>query len=170
MDDIQTYKTSEGYFTRPPAGLLGSSAFVKRELEGQVSLFSRIDTYAQPMPGAPGMPSTSTFNYSKKTFFSKAGEPLQKTTYQNLQEALGDNDKSMEYLQKYRSLKAAQNISLFAGVGLALHGLISGARRSEETFQPAPTLYVGLGLAGGSYLFSFSKASTMEQAIEAYNQ
>ena len=170
MQDVEKYRSSDGYFVRMHVGY--GDAFARRIQKGNIDLFERVvpNHSASWVPGPNG---TMTYmgggvGSSKAQYFSKDGGRIMKANAGNLKKELYDNPISMQYLNQRDGLTALQVIGIIGGVALAATSVTSQADKEEPDFTGA---IIGVGVIGlSSWIPHFAKQNLTEKAIEAYNQ
>ncbi len=170
MQDVEKYRSSDGYFVRMHVGY--GDAFARRIQKGNIDLFERVvpNHSASWVPGPNG---TMTYlgggvGSSKAQYFSKDGGRIMRANAVNLKKELYDNPLSMQYLKQRDGLTALQVIGIIGGVALAATSVTSQADKVEPDFTGA---IIGVGVIGlSSWIPHFAKQNLTEKAIEAYNQ
>jgi len=179
-ETVKFFKNYDGFFANMKhLNFSGSSSFVKREIAGNINLFSRERITYTNMMGANGMmmfnPSpnlTISYYYNKGTF----GE-LKKSNYKNLKIDLSDNIKSMVQLNKFKKVKQRETLLYILGSAVMTVGVVSLINKTgdvPENITPKTSgsfviIGVGFGTLITNYLTTKNKHDHIKNAINIYN-
>lgn len=188
INQVKFFNNEDGFFANTKKlNLFGESAFAERIIEGKINLYQQViyddvpfrnDYYrfrARPRAVA-----------NTRMFFNKGFLDLKKVSYDNLNEAMADNPKSLDLLKAYRKSQNTGTI-MYVAAGAALLGsmlsIISGDPFTSTSGHGGMPTYkdrnytgsivllgAGLGLATGGYLIQESGKRNIERAIENYNR
>lgn len=173
---VSAFQNEDGFYARIEPGSSYDS-FAKRVLDGpRVDKFSTTQDFYEygsgysPYGYGYGMPRT---NRRRINFFSKDEGPLYEFNYQNLVDALGDNEASMTLLRKYKKEKLINTGVTIAGAGLLLLGSYMSVEKVPNqptaTVQLSPVVYAGAGILGAQFVFNLFQKDKLTQAMEVYN-
>lgn len=176
---VSAFQNEDGYYARIEAGNSYDS-FAKRLLDGP-----RVDKFAttrdfydygsgySPYGYGYGMPRSSR---RRINFFSKDEGPLYELNYQNLLDALGDNEASLALLRKHRKEKLLNTGVSIVGTGLLLLGSYLSVNNTQNqqnqqnpSLQISPVVYAGAGILGAQFVFNLFQKDKLTQAMEVYN-
>jgi len=116
-------------------------------------------------------------------FFNKGFSDLKKVSYNNLNEAMADNPKSLALLKRYRNTKItgivmyvaagtaiiASGVTLMSGSGINYNGKVPSLEHRSYTGSFV-LLGLGAGLSLGGFLVGESGKKNIERAIDNYNR
>ena len=167
---VRAYQISDGYFLRMNQGY--GDDFAKRIEEGNIDLYTRVQTHMSTPSYMPGPMGTSTFvgggfSQTNVEYFSKNGEKLQKANARNLKKALFDNPESMRLLQKRDNLTVVQVLGIIGGATLAIGSVV--AQKDKEDINLSGFVIGGMIMSGSSWIPHFQKKELTQEAIEVYN-
>lgn len=173
---VTAFQNENGYYARIQPGNSYDS-FAKRTLDGpRVDRFTTTRDfydYGYSPYGygyGYGIPRTSR---RRINFFAKDDGPLYELNYQNLVQALGDNEASMSLLTKHRKEKLMNTGVTIVGGGLLLLGSFLSVQNVPNQANPqlnvSPVFYAGAGIIGGQLIFNLFRKDKLTQAMEVYN-
>lgn len=180
MNDVKFYKNMTGFhantFFYP--GLSGGG-FAERVSKGKINLFNKeVSGYNPGHMGPNGMMMGGGFYGGTIQYYNKGFGPLKKAKYRYLVNDLADNQKSMEFLAKYKK-RNNTTLSLFiGGAAVAVIGLV-GFIKKTDNIDPTPnpnttgnSILMGAGVGTmlvGSFI-SMSGPDYIQDAIDEYNK
>ncbi len=179
-ETVKFYKNNNGFFANTKdLSFSSSSNFVKREISGNINLFSKeyttfttVNNSNGLMMGSLGPNTTISYYYNKGEF----GD-LKKSNYKNLKVDLSDNLKSMSYLNKFKSVKQRETLLYILGGAIMTVGVSSLINKTSnvpqgETAKTGGSFAIiglGFGTIITNYLTTKNKHDHIETAIGIYN-
>lgn len=175
---VSAFQNENGFYARIQPGNSYES-FAKRTLDGpRIDRFSTTrdfhDYGYSPFDYGYGygMPRTSR---RRINFFSKDDGALYELNYDNLMQALADNEASVALLRNYKKDKLINTGVSVVGSGLLLLGAYMTTQdiQTQPNQQPklnvSPVLYAGVGVLGAQFAINLFKKDKLSQAMEVYN-
>lgn len=180
---VKYYQNERGFFLKV-SDPYGRDEFAERLINGRISKYYISKTYYNNMygPGGYGYPYGGFGGFggygwgggpSRRNiyFFSKDDGPLQNYTFNNLMEAMSDNQGSLAMLERYRTSKRVENGISLAGAGLLIYGFTQSFRQSSSQGPGglSPAVYAGGVMLSIPFVTGLFKKDRLTQAIELYN-
>jgi hypothetical protein len=175
---VKYYQNQDGFFLKV-ADPYGRDDFAERLIEGRISKYYISKTYYNNMygPGGYGYGGYGGFGGwggpSRRNiyFFSKDDGPLQSYSFNNLAEAMSDNQGSVAMLERYRTGKRVENGISLVGAGLLIYGFTQSFRQSNNLGPGglSPAVYAGGVMISIPWISGLFRKDRLTQAIELYN-
>ncbi len=177
-DRVKYYQDESGYYVW--SWVKGQNQRLKRELVGKINMYSRtVSTYTPGMPMGGGGFSVGYHGTSTLSYFQKGSGTIKSVNYENLNSALRDNQESMQYLSKVKSLKRTSTIGYLVGGALFVGGLVHMGELNKQEGPPPyedvsikfSPLLIGSVVSFAVPLFNRSaKSRNLRKSIEVYNK
>jgi hypothetical protein len=176
---VKYYQNEDGFFLKIEDPY-GRDDFAERLISGRISKYYISKTYYNNMYG-PGYGYGGYGGFggygwggpSRRNiyFFSKDDGPLQSYSFNNLMEAMSDNQGSLAMLERYRRGKRIENGVSLAGAGLLIYGFTQSFRQSSNLGPGglSPAVYAGGAMISIPWITGLFKKDRLTQAIELYN-
>lgn len=176
---VKYYQNQDGFFLKV-ADPYGRDDFAERLIEGRISKYYISKTYYNNMYG-PGYGYGGYGGFggygwggpSRRNiyFFSKDDGPLQSYSFNNLAEAMSDNQGSVAMLERYRTGKRVENGISLVGAGLLIYGFTQSFRQSNNLGPGglSPAVYAGGVMISIPWISGLFRKDRLTQAIELYN-
>jgi hypothetical protein len=176
---VKYYQNEDGFFLKI-SDPYGRDDFAERLISGRISKYYISKTYYNNMYG-PGYGYGGYGGFggygwggpSRRNiyFFSKDDGPLQSYSFNNLVEAMSDNQGSVAMLERYRTGKRIENGVSLVGAGLLIYGFTQSFRQSSNLGPGglSPAVYAGGVMISIPWITGLFKKDRLTQAIELYN-
>lgn len=170
LDQVLYFQNQDGYFVYEPIEGARRSTLLRREFEGNISMYTvtRMVYSSNNISPYDNFGRRGRGSYREKTefYFRKGNGPIQRYNYRNLKVALSDNPESMAILQSIGRVRFTMYVMYGAGAGLTLWGLLSFTRDGR---LPVVT-YIGMALLLVPNFFGRNVDEKLEQALLIYNR
>jgi hypothetical protein len=178
---VRYYQNEDGFFLKV-SDPYGRDEFAERLISGRISKYYISKTYYNNMYGPGygygygGFGGFGGYGWGGPSrrniyFFSKDDGPLQSYSFNNLKEAMSDNQGSLAMLERYRTSKRVENGLSLVGAGLLIYGFTQSFRDSSNLGPGglSPAVYAGGAMISIPWITGLFKKDRLTQAIELYN-
>lgn len=168
LDLVNYYQIGSDYYKKKFSNS-GNYEFMKRELEGTISLYSVIRT-TQSFDPNTGIPYSSS---SKVNFYGKSNGSIKKVNSKNLKMDLADCEACQQEIKKAKTLGIISAIGLTAGLGIFIGTAASELSKTQEPGESTsfpPGAIIGTALCFTPLILSGSRRRHYSNAIAIYNE
>ncbi|MEM8557358.1 MAG: hypothetical protein AAGG50_05985 [Bacteroidota bacterium] len=174
LDDIVEVNDTDGNYA--VARITGSPTLLRRVEAGRISLYSKTFDHGPAMEvptGPQGLGMTMPMGGGSTTYeyFRVGTGDVQKASAGNLKPVFADHPESLALINRHQTLSYVQWGMVGVGLATLIAGAVSSTPENEgDEVELSPLVFVGAGIAVGSWIPHFMRQGLVHQSIETYNR